>query len=280
MKRLVAWVVVGWLLFSPSVWAEGQVGFIAQSQVSAQSQRLFGQMELTLQGEEIGQAQVFLYGPTGPQSVLTVPNWQPEQKQTFKFDFPNAHPWPGFYHLLVEIRFQDQAGAWLSSAMGVAYRLGNAVQSQAKPVMTLRGEALEWPSPPLKEPSLTVTTGPHWRVEQTPFTPADSRFKLLLQTPDASPLFGWQYAQLARLDWVEEGVHQSQLFPWLLRTDATGKQWQAENQTAANKPNAMAQLGFGGWLTPFNLLLMAFGLLVLFINRAALLNVVRRMRPR
>ena len=279
LHSVVAIIVTAlWLL--PGRVAAGGLHFVAQSQVSAQPQRLFGQISLTLQGEEINQAQVFVHTPTGLLSTLTVPKWKPDQQQTFSFDFPASHPLPGWYHLLVEIRFQDQGGVWFSSAMGTEYRFGNPTRSPAKPLVTLRGNQLEWPVPALKEASLLLTSGPHWQLGHTPLTPADNRLELVLRTPDEAPLLGWKYNQIARLDWVEEGVHQSRIFPWVLRTDPTGKQWQGENQTeaeAAARPAAAAP-EFAGWLTPSTLFFLILVLLGIYLNRVILLDFFRRKR--
>ncbi|MEO5352577.1 MAG: hypothetical protein H7835_05120 [Magnetococcus sp. XQGC-1] len=279
LHSVVAMVAAAlWLL--PGHAAAGAVQFVAQSQVSAQAQRLFGQITLTLQGEEIKQAQVFVHTPSGPLSTLSAPTWKPEQKQTFSFDFPAAHPLPGWYHLLLEIRFQDQGGVWFSSAMGTEYRFGNPNRSSAKPLVTMRDNRLEWPTPALKEATLLLTSGPHWRLERTPLTPADNRLELLLRSPDESPLVGWNYNQIARLDWVEEGVHQSRIFPWVLRTDPTGKQWQGENQTetgAAERP-AAAAAEFAGLLTPSTLFFLILLLLGIYLNRGILLDFFRRKR--
>ncbi|MBF0162805.1 MAG: hypothetical protein HQL88_11030 [Magnetococcales bacterium] len=275
MSRLTVWMMMVWLLLSASVGVAGQVGFVAHSQVSAQSQRLFGQIGLTLQGEAIQNAQVFVYTPTAPQSVLSVSQWQPEQKQTFSFDFPASHPLPGWYHLLLEIRFQDQAGVWLGSVMGVEYPFGRAERSQAKPVPTLRNSRLTWPTPPLQEMTLTVTATPHWRLEQNRLTPAaGDHLDLQLRSPDAKPLLGWRYPQLARFDWVEAGVHQSHLFPWLLHTDESGLSWHGEADGEA--ANALAV----SWRSPYTLLLIAFGVLLLVLNRGRIGEAVRILRRR
>lgn len=269
------------VLWPSTAWTGGEVGFVANSQLSAQSQRLFGKIALTLQGDEtIGHAQVFVYGPSGPQSTLTVPTWSPKQEHTFSFDIPQPHPLPGWYHLLVGIRFKDQAGVWFSSSMGAEYRFGHAVRSQAKPIVTFRGDRLVWPDPPLKRASLTVTTGPHWRLNRASLKPYDSQLKLVLASSDESPLLGWNYTQTARLNWVENGVHQSSVFQWVLQTDSSGHGWHGENQTHEGENRSMGQSDTPWWSsTPF-VILVTFFLSAMLMNRKILLDALRKILPR
>lgn len=278
-SHTLALVLVGFGLLWPGA-SRADVTFVANAQVSAQAQRFFGRITLTLQGdEEISHAQVFVYGLSGTQSFLTAPTWNPKQQQNFSFDLPASHPLPGWYHLLLEIRFQDQAEVWFSSSMGIEYRFGNAVRSQAMPTVTFQGNRLTWPNPPVKRASLTVTTGPHWKLGRASLTPADSHLKLHLRSPQESPLLGWPYTQTARLDWVEKGTHQSRLLPWILQTDASGHNWYAENQTDGGTLGHTSKTS-PWWSSTAFIVFAAFFLVALAINRRILLETFRKTGSR
>ncbi|MEO5362300.1 MAG: hypothetical protein H7838_01555 [Magnetococcus sp. DMHC-8] len=215
------------------------ISFIAHSQVTAQPNRLSGQTTLTLQSEEsIGPAQVLVYGPGAePQLLQQLPGWQPRQQQTISFDLPIPHPWPGWYHLLLEVRFQDKAGGQLNAALGVAYSFGTAVRSRVMPPVLLRDQRVEWPANPIPHLTLRTTTGPHWRLPHAPLTPADQRLPLQPLSTDPLPLLGWSHAQVAVLDWVEEGFHQSRIFEWRIQTDRFSPTWRAMQDGPASPPD-------------------------------------------
>ncbi len=256
-------LAVGWFLcwLSPLMaWAEGSIRFIAQSEVTAETHRLTGQTTLILQGEErIGPARILAYGPTAePQVLLTLPAWEPRQPQTVSFDLPIDHPWPGWYHLLLEVRFQDQAGGWLNAALGVEYQVGAAVRSRIMPAVALHGHQVAWPTTPVPTLTLQTTTGPHWRLRHLPLTPENNRLALEPLSPDTLPVLGWSYPQVAALDWVEEGVHQSRIFEWRIQTDRFSPTWQAmqDRPTPAGGPEkeGSGRPADGSWEAAFSCL--------------------------
>ncbi|MBF0400489.1 MAG: hypothetical protein HQL90_06940 [Magnetococcales bacterium] len=244
--RQLLLLLLCWLL-PMAAWG-GSIHFTANAQLTAQSQRLTGQATLTLHGEEsLANVQVWVYGAGEPQQLIHFPDWKPLQKQSLHFDLPTDHPWPGWYHLLMEIRFQDREGAWLNAALGVEYPFGAAVRSQVMPAVLLHDHQVAWPATPVPQLSLRTTTGPYWRLHHTPLTPADNRLELLPQAADTQPLLGWSYTQVAVLDWVEAGVHQSRIFEWRIQTDRFSPTWQAVQEGPALAGQVAGQEGLSGW---------------------------------
>jgi 6-pyruvoyl-tetrahydropterin synthase related domain len=232
-SRLV--VIAFWLVLLGSSLAHASpVSLQGRATLSASPDRLSGEITLTLSADEaIYNASVALIESGATHVLGSVSPWLPRSEQHFSLSVPAGHAFPGDYHVLVQVDFQDQAGAWLSVALGFPYRVVSSRPAVHVPSVTFLRDRVEWHLNGLAPDAvkLDLTSGPAWRLAHAPLSAGDGRLaftpvKSRPARPDAT------YPQLARLRWVEAGIHHSVLVPWTLQTDAYGH-WNASTPGAA-----------------------------------------------
>ena len=194
------------------------------AQLAADAHYLTGNISLHLNAQEaIYNTRVVVKTQGAAQQVYQVYYWEPEKAQAFAIKLESAHPNPGRYHAIVEVLFQDHAGAHLSVVQAFEYVYDVYAPMPTLPSVTLVGNQLKWKLASIAPASvqLDMTSSPAWTVTHLPLTPKDSAFTLIPNTGlPASP--NRQYSQLARLQWIANGMHDSVTFNWTISTDRHG----------------------------------------------------------
>lgn len=229
MNRLRGWLWLALLLWG--LWGgharAGSVSIEAQSTLSHDGARLSGDIRLVLRSgrplyhlQVTGQDQ----GAT-PTPLANWSHWDPDREQRLALDLAAPGLESGHYHLLLSVLFQDVSGYWSGVALAIPYTVRvKPPDPPFPPSLTLHGAALVWDvaGPPRQNLTATLTTAP-WRP-LAPLTPEDYRLHLLPEPERRYPTHA-RIAQLARLDWLQEGVHHSRILPWQATTDDRGS-WQ------------------------------------------------------
>jgi hypothetical protein len=242
IRRLLAVLLLGLTLSlcQADASASNTIGLTTQSELEAAGDSIAGHLTLHLESvEPIYDARIFARGQGAKTLIGQVAFWEPGSSQVFDFDIPSAHNAPGDYHLLVEVAFADQAGARQGLSLALRYRVesdedfSSTKDEAGRVAVSLDGDRLHWqlPAAGVSRPRLTLTTEPGWTLPN-PLTPPAQRI-VLEPTERFQVIPNWHYRQLARVDWVQNGRHFSQVSPWILRTDAEGNwQPQASNKSA------------------------------------------------
>lgn len=261
MKGRRSWVaslVLSWLSIQ-SAFGQG-IFFTTTSQLNAGPSELSGRFSLTLNAEgPVYDALVFAQA-TGPRTLVDdAAYWEPGSERSFELRLASEHAIPGDYHLLVEVVFKDQGGANLSVSIGLPYRVAgdpdsvvsaqNWGEDHAPVSISPVGNRIGWQLPDSRVSGvrLDLTTGPSWTSVAT-LSPA-TEIIVLEEIGGEPALANWRYEQRARLSWVQNDHHFSQIHTWNLVTDADGK-WahHAVSKKSSGWPLA-------GWLGGFGLLL-------------------------
>lgn len=239
----------------------GNITLSGTSQLTASEQRLTGSISLLLNAQEaLFNARINLSGQGIPQQVHQIYYWAPGTAQTFAVGLNSPHPHPGRYHAIVDVLFQDQAGAQLSVTQAFEYIYDAYTPKSALPSVTLVGNKLQWKLGNGLPTSiqLDLTSSPAWAVSPAQLTPTDATFSLT-RRPGATSLPNRIYPQLARLEWIVEGMHDSVLFDWAIVTDWDGN-WRP--QPYAKPP--LIDWGAASWWRQIPLLL-SFALLLAYL---------------
>jgi hypothetical protein len=232
-----------WLI-SESVFAQG-ISFAATGELTSSPEQLDGRVSLTLNATEpVYDVLVFARAQANKQLIGESRYWEPGSRQDFDLHLMSAHAVPGDYHLLIEVAFRDGGGANLSVANSFLYRAGVA-EVVEKPVpgqegtgfpvsVAPEGDRIGWrlSGEGLSAVRLTLTAEPSWDTP-TILTPA-SEIIVLEEKGNRPAVPNWQYRQMARLSWVQDGRHFSHIFNWTIDTDANGN-WSQKSAPATVK---------------------------------------------
>jgi hypothetical protein len=233
----------GLLLSHSQAIAANQISFTATADLSASSDRLNGQLSLTLRSSEpIYDTLVFVRAQEDKLLLGEIAYWEPDSAHRLEIEIPSNHTYPGNYHLLVEVTFRDKAGANHGIAMALEYPSGESADtraessSQAFPVgVSLLQDQITWqlPQEDLSDIRLTVTTEPSWVMpeEQIPHAPRIQ----LIESEERPAIKNWRYQQKARLEWVQDNRHDSRVQDWTMATDARGN-WLRASSPVATPP--------------------------------------------
>ncbi len=270
--HLFCWLLIlpGLLLEQSQAIAANQVSFAARADLSASSDRLKGQVSLTLHSSEpVYDALVFARAQQDKLLLRETAYWQPDSAHSLEIDIPSNHPYPGIYHLLVEVTFRDKAGANHSIAMALEYPFGESANIQAEPTslpfragVSLSQDQIAWqlPEDDLSDIRLTITTEPSW-VMPDELTPPAPRFQLV-ENGERPPIGNWRYQQKARLEWVQDNRHASRVLDWTMATDARG------NWLRTPSPIATAPWRNTAWLSTFAALFAIGGAVLAFLQHS------------
>jgi hypothetical protein len=183
------------------------------------------------------------------------PEWPPRTAQTLRIDVPSLHAYPGVYHALLQVSFDDDSGARLSSTVPLEYHLRRAAVTPRPVSVALAGSLLQWnvANADANSARLTVTSAPAW-LSPPALTAQDTHLQLQRDTRRIA-VPNWRYVQKARLEWLQGGRHFSEVFDWQLATDDQGE-WQ---------PNGSGKPAPRWWRSPWNLGAAALVLLALAV---------------
>lgn len=238
--------------------------FTVRSTLDAQSDQLAGEMELRLNSAEALYNVAVLAIGAGHRAVIgRTFYWEPTAARTFRFSIPARHDFPGGYHLLLEIDFQDKAGAHLTSPLAIPYGFGVStipVATRHRPDVAFTAAGIRWnlDGLPPDAVELAITAGPAWTASAV--QPAAIHPAFTHNGVTALPRHA--YTQLATLGWSAEGRHFSTVFDWTLRTNADGAVAAVERGEAAMVAGAST---LPMWRQPDTLWYLALGLLVAVI---------------
>ncbi len=262
------------LLFAFNAVQAAEQRFRLDATLTAMEGALSGVLTLHLEaGEAVFQPQLRVRSGAASATYPLGPMLDPGESHELRFDLAAEHPWPGRYHLLAEVLFRDKSGAWLNAPFALGYGFGD--QPSAAPVsaprLAIDDGRLSWGAAgaDLAGAGLVTTAGPFWRLPKVLHAAAE-RIPLRAAGPSRGrPLPGREYAQLAELGWVADGVRHSRVIRWAV----TGR--------ALAGPEASSGIPFwaGLWAA-----LLGGGLLGLALRRgprrlaAALYAVLRRER--
>lgn len=205
-----------------------QHDFSLNSQIEATNVHVKGTMWLTMaKGDNIYKSFLRVHSHSETTFFILPDIIQAGEKQKIDFVIPSKHQFPGTYHLLVELIFQDKAGEWISSSLGLEYVHQSSRLPTKKPRVDIQNGKLTWLSlDKVQSLGLYLSASPLWQTipELTP----SSRQLELEESGWGKPLANFTYPQQARLTWVENGYHQSHLFRWQFSTAMDGKPlWQS-----------------------------------------------------
>jgi len=214
------------------VWAStssaSQIFFDASADISAGMQQLQGKLNLTLRAEQpVYHAQVFARGADAREQITSIDYWAPNAVKTVAFTLPSTHPAPGKYHALIELAFQDMAGANLGATIALEYKVDPDVFLH-KPIAEIQGNAVHWTLADLAKENAQLLLVPpvQWQTA-TPVLSPDLK-SLSLERDATRPVkTNWRYQAIAVLQWQDNGHLSSTAFNWWVFTDANGN-WQTE----------------------------------------------------
>jgi hypothetical protein len=220
--------------------AAGEVALGATAVVSASAERLDGRLSLSLDSSQpLFDTQVYARAQGDKAPIGQVTRWEPGSEHEFDLDLPSPQDVPGDYTLLVEVGFRDQAGGAQSLALAFPYQVagpgaeGPAAEELAG--VSLDGDRIQWqlPEAGVSDVRLTLTTGPAWSSPGVLRPPAT---RIVLEDEgQVAAVPNWDYRQLARLEWVQDGRHFSRVSPWTLSTDTHGR-WLAQSSPPSEPP--------------------------------------------
>jgi hypothetical protein len=196
----------------------------AQSTLTATPARLIGDVTLTFSDSDtIHDVEVRAIAQGAETLVSARPIWKPGEPLPIRFDVGSSHSLPGNYHALLPIRFRDAQQNYYDAIVSLNYRVNRASTDTTPPNVVIGNKELTWQIGSLSpsDVSLTMTSSPNWN-SQPLHIPASTRdFQLVLEN-GKSILPNWTYPQLARLDWVTDGIHFSRLINWFVQTNDRG----------------------------------------------------------
>lgn len=244
--RLWVWLAVA--LSAPAI--AGSVTVTGSSTITAESNALWGELELTLQSHQpIYGAEIVAIGDSGGVLHHDIAVWQPAQLIKVPFRLERKHRDPGRYHLLVEIRLRDRANSRLSVNLYFPYVYQRSGVRPAGPLLSIEGNRVNWGdvSQTGGVVNLELTTGPHWRLSKPLSFGVDTLE--LERLPGASPQPRFVYNQLAVLNWLgSDGYHYSRVIPWGIQTDSNGKWIQRPDKKLFGAIQLQGQPILVGWL--------------------------------
>ena len=215
--------------FAPAIWAN-TIHFDASAELHPSRSDLRGPLKLTLHSlQPIYNVHIYGRGQGDRQLLQRVDYWQGEGVTHIDLAIPSPHLLPGAYHLLLELAFQDMAGAYLDSVIALDYHVAPPTPATAPtppvkrvPSLTFVENQPRWQLDGASATSLraTLTSEPSW-LPPPPLTPRDAAVTLERNgvrgvTPN------WTYPQKVRLDWVEDGTHFSRVLDVALTTNEAG----------------------------------------------------------
>lgn len=198
--------------------------------LTADRESLAGQILVTLHGDRtLYHPRLTGYGPQVSWALGQWSHWEPGTSRKLALSLPARHLFPGEYHLLLELLFQDVQGDWQGMSTGVAYQVGESgVPSTVYPSLHLLGHGITWDlgglSPDLA--TATLTTGPFRLANSKLLTPSVHKIHLEADPARPPPPHGRMEVS-ARLEWIWNGQHYSQIFPWTIETDGQ-RQWRQQ----------------------------------------------------
>lgn len=248
----------------------------AQSTLTATPARLLGDVTLIFSDSDtIYDVEVRVIGQGAETLVIARPVWKPGESLPIRFDVGSSHSLPGNYHALLPIRFRDAQQNYYDAIVSLNYRVNRAGADTTPPNVVIGNKELTWQIGSLNpaDVSLTMTTSPSW-VSQPLHIGASTRDFQLVLNNGKSILPNWTYPQLARLDWVTDGIHFSRLINWFMQTNDHGD-WSVR----ADSPGVASEdlsTSHRPWWRRIALLWVVAG----FIIGMALIQGVRQMRAR
>lgn len=198
--------------------------FRLDAKIMATERAIGGTLFFVLEsGETVFEPQLRVRSGAASQTFPLGPMLTAEESRELRFNLTREHPQPGRYHLLAEVLFKDKSGAWLNAPFALQYGFGSPGDqtSSEAPVVEIREGALHWTPPPegIRGRSLATTAGPFWRLPPEA-GPGVGALALEPAADRGRPLPGREYAQLAELAWVDDGVRHSRVVSWALTAKA------------------------------------------------------------
>lgn len=248
----------------------------AQSTLTATPARLIGDVTLTFSDSDtIYDVEVRVIAQSPETLASARPTWKPGEPLPVRFDVGSSHTLPGNYHALLPIRFRDAQQNYYDAIVSLNYRVNRAGADTTPPNVIIGNNELTWQIGSLNpaDVSLTMTTSPSW-VSQPLHIPASTRAYQLILDNGKSILPNWTYPQLARLDWVTDGIHFSRLINWFMQTNERGD-WSVRTDSP-EVSNGDLSTPNRPWWRRIALLWVVAG----FIIGIALVQGIRQMRAR
>lgn len=248
----------------------------AQSTLTATPARLIGDVTLSFsESDTLYDVEVRVIAQGAETLVTARPTWQSGEPLPLRFDVGSSHALPGNYYALLPIRFRDAQKHVYDAIVSINYRVNRAGADAAPPNVIIGKNELTWQIGSLNptQVSLTLTTSPSWQ-SQPLHIPASMPNYLLALENGTSILPNWTYPQLARLDWITDGMHYSRVMNWFMKTNEQGD-WSVQSETSehSNEDNSATHRP---WWRRIALLWIAAGLLIGF----ALVQGLRQLRAR
>lgn len=212
-----------------------EVNFNAEASLTAMPNELSGEVTLHFtDSDPLHNVKLAIVG-TDPiaRELGDVPSWDVNTPLTFPFSLVATHNYPGLYHALIHLTYEDAAGHGYSTTIPLEYRVERATSAPSNASVSFEKGNLVWDIFGVDSDSvlLSLSTEPAWQTRAV-YTPADNHLEL---EPNGlrSAVPNWHYPQQARLEWVQDGQHYSRMFEWVILTDAQG-QWNP--QRSADEP--------------------------------------------
>ncbi len=203
------------LLLGGTTATAGDVTLTGRASLSAAEATLVGELHLVLHSQEaIYSSTLEVTGQSATIQLQGPAVWLPGEERVFDFKMPSRHSRPGRYQLLVAVRFLDQPGVANAVTMGFEYGVGGAAPlPAAKPMVEIStsGEITLKGARRAEQLAISTTGAPYWTPRIGLAASAPLRMQRL---PGAAALESKGYAQLARVDWLEGELHQSQTVAW------------------------------------------------------------------
>lgn len=213
------------------------VNFNAEASLTATQTELFGEITLHFtDSDPLLDVKLSILGTDATaHDIGKVATWAANTPLTFPFTLPATHDYPGLYHALVHLTFEDATGHGYSATLPLEYRVERAASAPANVNVSLEKGNLIWDISGVDDDHvfLAVSSEPAWHTRPI-YTPLDKRLEL---APNGlrSAVPNWHYPQQGRLEWVQDGQHFSRMLEWAILTDAQG-QWNP--QRSAEQPRS------------------------------------------
>ncbi|MEM1110600.1 MAG: 6-pyruvoyl-tetrahydropterin synthase-related protein [Pseudomonadota bacterium] len=184
----------------------------------------------------------------------------PADTLTLVSQLPLEHPWPGLYHLLLELRYRSPDGQSHTTALAVAYQKQRRGLRDPAPLLVIDGHWLEWQRPPEQSGTfldLTVSANAFFELAEP--TEAFAKEWDWRKIPGRPTPANASIGQLALLKWLgDDGHHYSRIIPFELQTDAYGQLITSDSATSRTNQGPSSA---GVLVTALALLLALFCLL-------------------